>query len=377
MNTIIQEKLTVPFVNFQKRYWLQRDEILQGVDDIFSSGTYILGPVVEELEKKLSAYLNCPYVLTLANGTDAIILALKVLNIGLGDEVIIPANSFIASAGAVVAVGATPVFCDICDDLNIDVSQIESHITQKTKAIMPVHLTGRPADMNAIMEIARAHHLFVIEDAAQSIGATIDGKQTGTIGDFGCFSLHPLKNLHAYGDGGIIATNNKAYYEKLKLLRNHGLSDRDTCQEWGLNSRLDSVQAKIVLLGLNQLDQWNAQRRKNAMQYQTALKDLVKVPIETNNIFSVYHNFVILTEKRDQLARFLKENGIDTRVHYPIPIHLQPAAKNLHYKMGDFPITERLAKQMLSLPIYPELVLDELEYIITHIKIFFEIENNK
>lgn len=371
MSTTIQTKLTVPFVNFQKRYALQRAEILKGVDEVFSSGSYILGDVVESLEKRLSDYLNCPYVLTLANGTDAIILALKILNIGSGDEVIIPANSFIASAGAVVAVGATPIFCDVCEDLNIDVTQIAKHITQKTKAIMPVHLTGRPADMNTIMKIASAHHLFVIEDAAQSIGATIDRKQTGTIGDFGCFSLHPLKNLHAYGDAGIIATNNKEYYEKIKLLRNHGLSDRDTCQTWGLNSRLDSVQAKIVMLGLDHLDQWNAQRRQNALRYQIALKDFVTVPVESNNIFSVYHNFVILTEERDLLAQFLKEKGIDTRVHYPIPIHLQPAAKNLQYKMGDFPVTERLAKKMLSLPIYPELSEKSTKYIITAVKDFF------
>lgn len=371
MNTTVENKLTVPFVDFQKRYALQRDEILKAVDEVFSSGTYILGDAVEKLERELSSYLNCPYVLTLANGTDAIILALKLLGIGAGDEVIVPVNSFVASAGAVAAVGATPVFCDVCDDLNIDVNQIEKHITPKTKAIMPVHLTGRPADMKAVMQIAKTHHLFVVEDAAQSIGASIDGKQTGTIGDFGCFSLHPLKNLHAYGDAGIIATNNKQHYEHLKLLRNHGLSDRDTCQMWGLNSRLDSVQAKIVSLGLTHLDQWNASRRKNALRYKNVLKDFVKVPIDHENVFPVYHNFVIQTEKRNELANFLKENGIDTRVHYPIPLHLQPAAKSLNYKIGDFPVAERLAKQMLSLPIYPELFEEEVNYVIEKIKEFF------
>lgn len=371
MSVMTENKLTVPFVHFQKRYALQRDEILKGVDEVFSSGTYILGNVVEELEKKLSDYLNCPYVLTLANGTDAIILALKVLGIGSGDEVIIPVNSFIASAGAVAAVGAIPVFCDVCDDLNIDVNKIEKLITSKTKALLPVHLTGRPANMNAIMKIAGAHHLFVIEDAAQSIGASYDGKLTGTIGDFGCFSLHPLKNLHAYGDAGIIVTNNKDYYEQLKLLRNHGLKDRDTCIVWGLNSRMDSVQAKIVSLGLNHLDKWNADRRRNAFHYQDALRNFVKVPTDPENIFSVYHNFVILAEKRDALAQYLKENGIDTRVHYPIPLHLQPAAKNLNYTMGDFPVAEKLMKQMLSLPIYPELSIKEINYVISMIKEFF------
>ncbi|OGT39868.1 MAG: hypothetical protein A3E81_01735 [Gammaproteobacteria bacterium RIFCSPHIGHO2_12_FULL_36_30] len=371
MSVITENKLTIPFVNFQKRYVLQRDEILKGVDEVFSSGSYILGEYVEKLEKGLSDYLNCPYVLTLANGTDAIILALKVLNIGAGDEVIIPVNSFIASAGAVAAVGATPVFCDVCNDLNIDVSNIEKLITKKTKAILPVHLTGRPAEMNAITKIARAYNLFVIEDAAQSIGASYDGKFTGTIGDFGCFSLHPLKNLHAYGDAGIITTNNKDYYEQLKLLRNHGLKDRDTCAMWGLNSRMDSVQAKIVSLGLNHLDEWNAVRRRNAFRYQDALRDVVMVPSDPDNLFSVYHNFVILTEKRDTLAYYLKENGIDTRVHYPIPLHLQPAAKNLNYKMGDFPVAEKLMEQMLSLPVCPELRDKEVTYVVSMIKEFF------
>jgi len=371
MTTDIENKLTVPFVNFQKRYALQRDEILKAVDDVFSSGTYILGNHVDELEKALSIYLNCPYVLTLANGTDAIILALKILNIGVGDEVIIPVNSFVASAGAVAAVGATPIFCDVCDDLNIDVNQIAKHITAKTKAILPVHLTGRSADMKAIMRIANENNLFVIEDAAQSIGATFDGKQTGTIGDFGCFSLHPLKNLHAYGDAGIITTNNNEHYEQLKLLRNHGLKDRDTCETWGLNSRLDSVQAKIVLLGLTHLNKWNACRRKNALRYQNSLKNYVKVSADFDNVFSVYHNYVILTDRRDALADYLKENGIDTRVHYPIPLHLQPAAKNLGYKIGDFPVAERLMMQMLSLPIYPELTDNHVDYVIAKIKEFF------
>lgn len=371
MSTTVENQLSVPFVNFQRRYALQRDEILKAVDDVFSSGIYILGNPVDELEKTLSAYLNCPYVLTLANGTDAIILALKVLNIGVGDEVIIPVNSFVASAGAVIAVGATPVFCDVSEDLNIDVNQIEKLITPQTKALLPVHLTGRPADMNAIMKIASAHHLFVIEDAAQSIGASYNGKMTGTIGDFGCFSLHPLKNLHAYGDAGIITTNNKEYYEQLKLLRNHGLKDRDTCVMWGLNSRMDSVQAKIVSLGLNHLNKWNADRRRNAFRYQDALKKYVTVPVDSDNIFSVYHNFVILTEKSDALAHHLKENRIDTRVHYPIPLHLQPAAKNLNYKTGDFPVAERLMNQMLSLPIYPELTDKEVDYVISTVEDFF------
>jgi len=362
---------TVPFVDFKRRYALYRNEILPAVDEVFSSGNYILGPYVDELENSLSKYLDCPYVLGINDGTMALILALKVLNVGAGDEVIIPVNSFVASAGAVVAVGAKPVFCDVCEDLNIDLNQITKHITKKTKAIMPVHLTGRPANMDVVMQIAKENNLLVIEDAAQSIGATYDNQFTGTIGDIGCFSLHPLKNLYAYGDAGIIATRNKEYYEKLKLLRNHGLADRDTCVTWGLNARIDSLQAKIVSVGLTHLDRWNAQRRKNAARYQESLKKYVRVPMDTENIFSVYHNFVILTERRNELANFLRENGIDTRVHYPIPLHLQTPAKDLQYSEDDFPIAERLANQMLSLPVYPELKDEEVDYVILKMLDFF------
>lgn len=371
MSVICEKNIAVPFVDFKARYAHYRNEILQVVDEVFSSGNYILGPAVEKLEGALSQYLHCPYILGVNDGTTALILALKVFNIGPDDEVIVPVNSFVASAGAVVAVGAKPVFCDVTDDLNIDVSQIERHITSKTKAIMPVHLTGCPAHMNAIIEIARQHHVFVIEDAAQSIGARYYEKYTGTIGDMGCFSLHPLKNLHAYGDAGMITTNNKEYYEKLKLLRNHGLINRDTCVFFGINARIDTVQAAIVLRGLTYLDVWNGRRREIAAQYQLALQDIVAIPKDITGAFPVYHNFVILTDQRDSLARFLKDNGIDTRIHYPIPLHMQPAAKKLGYRYGDFPVAEKLAKKMLSLPIYPELTDKNIKYIIDMVKKFF------
>lgn len=372
MSNAIDTKITVPFVDFKKRYATYREEIMRAVDEVFSSGNYILGDAVQTLESQLATYLNCPYVVTVANGTDSLILSLKILGIGANDEVIIPVNSFIASAGAVSAVGAKPVFCDVTEDLNIDVNQIEKHITKKTKAILPVHLNGRPTNMQVILDIAKKYALFVIEDAAQSIGAKIDGKMTGTIGDFGSFSLHPLKNLHAYGDGGFVTTHSKEHYEKLKILRNHGLINRDICQEWGLNSRLDTIQAKIVLLGLKYLDSWNSKRRKNALFYQENLKKYVKVPADTDNIYSVYHNFVILSDHRDKLANFLKENGIDTRVHYPIPLHLQPAAQLLGYKMGDFPVAESLSKTMISLPIYAEISDSMLQNIIQKIREFYE-----
>jgi dTDP-4-amino-4,6-dideoxygalactose transaminase len=337
----------VPFIDLSRQYLAHKQEILTVVDTIFSSGNYILGDAVENFEKKIANYLGCSFALGVANGTDAIILLLKSFQIGPGDEVIVPVNSFLATAGAVIAVGATPVLCDVKEDLNIDVEKLAALITNKTKAIIPVHLTGRPAEMDKIMEIAKHYSLYVIEDAAQSIGARYKTKMSGAIGHAGCFSLHPLKNLHVYGDGGIITTNDEALYQDLKLLRNHGLVNRDNCLKWGLNSRLDSVQAGIASVGLSHLDKWNNRRREIATIYQEKLKSYVTVPVDKPYEHSVYHNFVILTERRDQLQQFLAQRMIETKIHYPVQIHLQPAAKALNYKLGDFPVAEKLANQMI------------------------------
>lgn len=365
-------KMTIPFVNFTKRYANDRDEILKAVDEVFSSGSYILGQYVEEFEKAIANYLSCKHVLGVANGTDAIILCLKAFNIGPGDEVIMPVNSFIASGGAVAAVGATPVFCDITDDLNIDTNQLAGLITNNTKAILPVHLTGKPASMQPIMDIAKEFNLKVIEDAAQSIGASYKNNKAGTIGNAGCFSLHPLKNLFVYGDGGLITTNDTELYNKLLLLRNHGLKDRDTCECWGLNSRLDSIQAKLGVIGLNHLEEWTKIRRSNAKQYQEGLSNIVTTPNDQEECFSVYHNFVIQTPKRDALMAFLSSHNIESKVHYPVPMHLQPAAKSLGYKKGDFPVAERMQQEMLSLPIHTDLTTGEIAYIIDKIILFFK-----
>lgn len=368
-------QLTIPFVNFKQRYALLRNEILDTVDQIFSSGQYILGDVVQEFEQEICKLLGCQYAIAVANGTDALILALKVLEIGIGDEVIIPVNSFVASVGAVVAVGATPVFCDVSDDLNIDVEKIIPLITPHTKAIMPVHLTGRPADMDAISAIAQKFSLVILEDAAQSIGAKFDNKYTGTLGAMGCFSLHPLKNLFVLGDGGFITTDNEKYANKLKLMRHHGLVDRDNCLAWGLNSRLDSVQAGIGLVGLRHLKHWTNQRRKFATIYQNSLKHVVKIPVDQGKYFSVYHNFVVLCDRRDELMQYLLENGIETKIHYPIPLHKQVAAKNLACLKNDFSNAEQLAKSMLSLPVYPELTENDIKNICDCILSFYEEKN--
>ena len=368
----IETKITtIPFIDLKRQYFLHQESILNIIDSILSSGNYILGEIVESFEERMEKYLNCKHVLAVANGTDALILALKSLKIGYGDEVILPVNSFVATAGAVIAVGAIPVLCDVREDYNIDTSKIESIITKRTKAIIPVHLTGRPAEMDKLMSLAQSYSFVVIEDAAQSIGAKYKDRMTGTIGNIGCFSLHPLKNLHIYGDGGLISTNDDALYNEIKLLRNHGLINRDRCLIWGLNSRLDTIQAGIANFGLNYLDQWNAKRRSTANRYCQSLQNVVRVPVDQQYEYAVYHNFIISTKYRDDLMNFLLKKGIETKIHYPIQIHLQPAARSLGYKEGDFPVAEKLAREMISLPIYSELKDFEINYIIDTILFFY------
>ncbi|MDX2346803.1 MAG: DegT/DnrJ/EryC1/StrS family aminotransferase [Legionella sp.] len=362
----------VPFVDLSRRYRDLKPEIMAGMEAILDSGNYILGDVVERFEKKMADFLGCRYVLSVANGTDALILGLKAFGVGAGDEVIVPANSFIASAGAVAAVGAIPVFCDVGDDFNIDVEQIAQCITSKTKAIMPVHLTGKPVEMKPIWALAKEHGLVVIEDAAQAIGARYHDKKVGNLGDVACFSLHPLKNLFVYGDGGLISLNDESHYQYLKRLRNHGLQDRDTCMHWGLNSRLDAIHAMTAEVGLQYLDKWTKRHREIATRYQQGLHDFVQVPTEGEHVYSVYHNFVIVTDKRDALQQHLAELGIQTKVHYPIPLHLQPAAESLGYQAGDFPKTEYFAAHMLSLPIYPELTDLEVDRVIQCIQQYIQ-----
>ena len=366
----------VPFVDLTRQYQLHRKEILQTVDGVLSSGNYILGPEVELFEKELAHYLGCRFVLGVANGTDALMLVLKSFKIGVGDEVIVPVNSFLATAGSVVSVGSTPILCDVQEDLNLDINKVASLITPRTKAVMPVHLTGRPADMTSLMQLATQHNLYVIEDAAQAIGARYHNKRVGTIGHAGCFSLHPLKNLHIYGDGGFISTDDESLYNDLKLLRNHGLMNRDVCLHWGFNSRLDSLQAAIGRICLPYLDAWNERRRQNAAIYQKHLKAYVTVPVDEPHSYAIYHNFVIYTEMRDQLMSYLADKKIETKIHYPIQIYAQPAALSLGYKREDFPMANKLAEQMLSLPVYSELRDDELAKVVASIVSFFEKHQN-
>lgn len=362
--------MRVPFVSLDRQFRNLRAELGAEFDRVGQSGMYILGETLERFEREIASFCGTRYALGVANGSDALFLAFKALGIGPGDEVITCPNSFIATTWTIVAAGAKPVFVDVCDDYNIDVSRIEDVVNSKTRAIMPVHLTGRPADMDVISQIAARYGLAVIEDAAQAVGARYKGKRVGSLGTVAGFSLHPLKNLAALGDGGLVTTDRLEVFEKISKLRNHGLRNRDECEFWGYNSRLDPLQAAFVSVKLKYLDQWNQRCRDIADFYRANLRDYVRVPEDREYEESVYHNFIIQLERRDELMRFLEQQGVGTRVHYPIPIHLQEAARSLGYKEGDFPVTERHAKTMLSLPIYPELTDSEAEWVAQSVKKF-------
>lgn len=362
----------VAFVNLPLRIQPYEDELVEAFLKVVRSGAYVMGPEVSEFETALANFCGVKHVLGVGNGTDSLIIALRAFDIGPGDEVITAPNSFIASAGAIAMVGAEIRFADVGPDYNIDPQKVEAAISPRTKAIMPVHLTGRPADMDAINEIAKRHNLRVIEDAAQAIGAKYRDRPVGSLGDVGSFSLHPLKNLQVFGDAGFLTTSDSELYERMKRLRNHGLIDRNTSTEWGLNSRLDTIQAALGLVQLKRLGKWTEEFRAIAGKYREGLKDIVTVPTEFNHEYAVYHNFVILTDRRDELMSYLDNHGIDTKIHYPILLHRQPAADNLGFGVGSFPVAEDQVTKMLSLPIYPELRDDEVQRVINEIQKFFK-----
>jgi dTDP-4-amino-4,6-dideoxygalactose transaminase len=325
-----------------------------------------------QFEKEFSEYCEAKYSIGVANGTDALHLVLRCLDVGPGDEVITAPNSFIASAGAIGVLGAKPVFVDICPDLNLDPALLEKAITPKTKAIMPVHLTGRPAKMRQILEIADHYKLSVVEDSAQAVGAKIAGKRVGGIGDASCFSLHPLKNLHAFGDGGMVTTNRQEINGKMIVARNHGLKNREECDFWSFNSRLDEIQAAMLSVQLPLLDKWTEQRRKIAFRYNELLRPYVDVPDEGEGEYCVFQTYVIQVDNRDKLQTYLISNGVQALVHYPLPLHLQPAANALGYTEKDFPRTMELSSRILSLPLYPELKEEQQDYVADLILKFFK-----
>lgn len=365
--------IEIPYVNIAAQHAPIKAKLLEAMGRVIDRGQFILGDEVDEFEERFAELCGVRFAVAVNSGTDALILALRALGIGQGDEVITVPNSFIASASCIMLVGARPVFVDVREDYNMDPTKIEEALTPRTKAILPVHLTGRPADMNPIMETARAHGLHVVEDCAQAVMAEYQGKRVGSFGTIGCFSLHPLKTLNACGDGGVLTTDDEALFEKLKVLRNLGLLSRDECVVWSGNSRLDTLQAAILLVKMKYLEAWTEGRRSNALFYQRALAGVPGLRVPTDRPFekAVYHTFVVQAERRDELRRHLACNGVGTAVHYPVPIHLQKPAACLGYGPGSFPVAERQGERILSLPVYPELRTTDLEHIVSTIRGFY------
>ena len=352
--------MKIPYVNLSYQNKQISKELTIIFKKILNTGEYVGGKEIQKFEKNIAKYCKAKFAVALNSGTDALTLALAVCGVSKDDEVITPPNSFIASTAVIVHLGAKPVFVDVLPDQNIDPDKIEKAITKKTKCIMPVHLTGRISNMEKILKIAKKYNLKVVEDAAQAIGSKFNNKFSGTFGDIGCFSAHPLKNLNAMGDGGYILTDNKNFYKKIKDLSNHGMTNRDKIKNFGYVSRMDNLQAAILNYKLNFLNKVILKRRKNYDIYKKNLSSKVFFPKEKPKEYNSYHTFVIQTEKRDKLKNYLSKNNIITSIHYPIPIHLQPAAKKLGYKLGDFPIAESQSKKIITLPIHQDLKKNDI-----------------
>jgi dTDP-4-amino-4,6-dideoxygalactose transaminase len=361
MPTTIQ----VPFVDLRAQHDALALDIERAVRQVFERGDFILGAAVERFEAEFAAYIGTKHAIGVASGLDAIELALRAAGIGPGDEVITSANTFIATVLAILAVGARPVLVDADPDrYTIDPAGLSAAITSRTRAIVPVHLFGQPVDVDAVLAVAHRHNLVVVEDAAQAHGARCNGQRAGAFGHAAAFSFYPSKNLGAYGDGGMIVTNDDRTAAALRLLRNYGQRAKYDHAIAGTSSRLDTVQAAILRVKLPHLDGWNAARRRHAAAYTELLSALVRTPVEASGVEHIYHLYVIETERRDALQQQLRAREISTGIHYPIPVHLQEACASLGYRAGDFPVTERAAARMLSLPMYPELTAMQIEYVV-------------
>lgn len=354
----------VPFVDLKAQFRTLRPEIVPRIMEVMEDATFILGPDVARFEENFASYIGARHCVGVESGTAALQFALEALGIGAGDEVIVPANTYIASALAVSAVGAKPVLVDVDQNYLIDPHLLDDAVTPRTKAIMPVHLYGQAVPMDAILEFARRHGLYVIEDASQAHGARWNGECAGSFGDLGAFSFYPGKNLGAYGDGGAIVTNDAGLADRLLLLRDFGQRKKYEHLIKGGNCRLDSIQAAVLDVKLRYLDSWNEARRRHAAAYDARLAKIgIKPPPRLTGEGHVYHLYVIEVEHRERVATTLRERGVATGIHYPIPIHLQPAYADLGRSRGSFPRTERSADRILSLPMFPELTEEQIELV--------------
>jgi len=365
--------MNIQFVDLKKQYLPLKDEILSGIANVLDGMHLFLGENVQSLEREFAEFCGAAHGIGVSEGTTALNIILRAMDIGAGDEVITVSHTFIASAEAILLTGATPVFVDIDPSTYLmDVSQIEAKITPRTKAILPVHLYGQTVDMDPLLEIASRRGLRVIEDACQAHGADYRGRKAGTLGDAAGFSFYYSKNLGAYGEGGFISTNNAELAAKMRKIRDHGSGVRYHHDLIGVNGRLDEIQAVVLRAKLPYLAAWNEKRRKNARLYNKLLAGTpVVLPAERTGSTPVYHLYVIGAPKRDELQSFLKDRGVFTGIHYPIPVHLQKAVEFLGYKKGDFPVTEETTTQILSLPMYAELTDEEIEYTAASIKEFY------
>ncbi|MBI1337377.1 MAG: aminotransferase class V-fold PLP-dependent enzyme [Phycisphaera sp.] len=362
----------VPF-SYLDRQFSDVEAYLDDLRRFVKTGDFTLGAPLVEFEKRFARFCDAPYAIGVGSGTDALILSLKALGIGPGDEVITTPNTFIATVGAIAMTGATPVFVDSEEGFVIDPRKIEKAISPKTRAILPVHYTGNVADMPAIMDIAQRYGLRVVEDACQSIGGQIHGKSVGSWGDAAGFSLHPLKNINVWGDGGVVVTHNIDLAERLRLLRNHGLVNRDEVAVFGHNSRLDTLQAVIGNRLIPELPWITRKRINNANRYDEAFADLapqIVVPTRREGVRHVFHLYILRVQRRDDMLRYLQSRGIEAKVHYPIPVHLQSAASHLGYREGDFPVCESDVKRMLTLPAHQHLTDEELDFVIEEVRAF-------
>ena len=378
-------KMKVPFFDLNSQFYSIEGDIKSALDEVFKTQQFILGPKVEALEQTIANYCQTRYAVGVSSGSDALLLSLMAFGIGTGDEVLLPPFTFFATAGAISRIGATPVFVDIDEEThNIDPSKIEEKINSRTKAIIPVHLFGQCADMDPLLQIAKAKQLFVIEDAAQALGAeyrphlNTEGKRAGQMGDLGCFSFYPTKNLGAFGDAGMVVTDNPHLAERTRILRVHGSQPKYFHKMIGINSRLDAIQAAILLVKFRHLEKWTEERQRRAEQYRSIFQDLLpsvpnlRLPTIQYGNRHIFHQYVIRVPERDQLRQFLVESGIGTDIYYPLPLHLQECYSFLKYQRGDFPVSEKVAEEALALPIYPELTEDQQMFVVEKIKAFYK-----
>ncbi len=370
--------MEVPYLDLPAQYAENR-EVRAAIEEILRSGQFVLGPAVERFERAFAELCGVKHAVAVANGTDAIYLAIKVLGVGEGDEVITAPNSFLATVGAIVQAGAVPRLVDVSDDYNIDPEKIEPAVTPRTKAIVPVHLTGNPARMEEINGIARRRGLSVVEDAAQAVDAAIGERKTGSLGDLGAFSLHPLKNLNTCGDGGVITTDSDDLHGKLLLWRNHGLKNRDEAAFFAVNSRLDSLKAAVAALQVPGIAKVTDTRNRLARIYDEELAGLapqVIIPPRRAGVRQAFHTYVAQVEDREELIGYLAGEGVGTKIHYPIPIHLMEAARRFGYRKGDFPVAESQAEKIVSLPVHQHLEEAQVRFAADCVRRFFRGEGD-